>query len=624
MSESHSRNKGVLPFASSLFGVYQPITGWKGNLAKKRVALEQEENVKSIIESMTNDISIREILGQGDPRTLRPDNELVVRPPEWMDTEVVKYLRQHAGARANTVADENNVTVDSTNATAHQTAVKTTTSIEFEEKIRRYFEPDKISEVAKASQTADTNPVVAAADDSSEEGNTDTAEKTKEISETRQDIEKNSISKLVTELESAIRELKPEDSLKAFVTAGVLGWLKETSPDLLYNLCFQNKTNWEIQTNFINPIADFDSETHMPILSPIGIVHLFKQHFLELDKANSDISAGLELNPKTDDFLDLLKEESKKNIRFGICDNGDEELAIYLDEATDDLGFEKNVTHAKEIAVLHQRKQIRRSMKKVGVKVQHIGTQMCWQIYVDEPGFRLGIPGLERMDVPEGIKATMNWFPYKEYENAVQEKIKLSGQVRRHTSAELREEESYILYRYILLYLMGAETGRKKHVSDEIFSSLFDIEKIFYYIAPDWWLPRIPAGQHSAQSDEAGNGEVSVKEWLVQLDGDNRRNALLNSPWVKVVIPIRAGREASALKWLQLAHVEGNDGLDAVYRTPDSGTQDEPITLGRAIELLAQEIQQQPRITDLLWDDPHEAADTDNKNDCSSEALIAE
>jgi hypothetical protein len=608
LSEGQSRNKDVLPIVSRLFGVYQPITGWKGNLAKKRVALEQEENIKSIIESMINDISIREILGQGDLRTLRPDTELVVRPPEWMDTEVVKYLREHAGARTNTVAGENDGTVDSTNAT-HQAASKTTTDIEFEGKVRRYFEREKISEVAKARQKVATNPVVTTAD-RSEESNKGTVERTNETIESRQDIEKTSISKLVTELECAIRKLNPEDSFNASVTAGVLGWLKETSPDLLYNLCFQNKTNWEIQTNFVDPIADFDSEIHMPILSPIGMVHLFC--------INPDESAGSD-----DDFLESLKEESKKNIRFAICDNGDEELAIYLDEATADVGYEKNVTHAKDVAALRLGKKIRRSMKKVDVKVQHIDTQMCWQIYLDEPGHRLGIPGLERMDVPEGIQTTINWFPFKEYENAVQEKIKQSGKVRRLTSAELREEESYILYRYILQYLMGAETSRKKHVSDEIFRSLFDIENIFYYIAPDWWLPRIHGEQHTAQLDEAGNGEVSAKQWLVQLDGDNRRNALLNSPWVKVVIPIREGREESALKWLQLAHVEGNDGLDAVYQTGDSEAQDEPITLGRTLDLLAQEILQQ-RITDSLLDDPQEAADTDNKNGCFSEAPIME
>jgi hypothetical protein len=53
--------------------------------------------------------------------------------------------------------------------------------------------------------------------------------------------------------------------------------------------------------------------------------------------------------------------------------------------------------------------------------------------------------------------------------------------------------------------------------------------------------------------------------WLLQLDGDNLRNAFLNSPWVKAVIPIRMGKERDAINWLQQAHVEGSDGLDADY-----------------------------------------------------------
>ena len=55
--------------------------------------------------------------------------------------------------------------------------------------------------------------------------------------------------------------------------------------------------------------------------------------------------------------------------------------------------------------------------------------------------------------------------------------------------------------------------------------------------------------------------------WLLQLDGDDLRNAFLNSPWVKAVIPIRIGKEKEALNWLQQAHVEGADGLDAAYVT---------------------------------------------------------
>src|SRR5262249_29406421 len=53
--------------------------------------------------------------------------------------------------------------------------------------------------------------------------------------------------------------------------------------------------------------------------------------------------------------------------------------------------------------------------------------------------------------------------------------------------------------------------------------------------------------------------------WLLQLDGDNLRNAFLNAPWVKAVIPIRPGKERAAMNWLQRLHVEGTEGLDDKY-----------------------------------------------------------
>ena len=64
--------------------------------------------------------------------------------------------------------------------------------------------------------------------------------------------------------------------------------------------------------------------------------------------------------------------------------------------------------------------------------------------------------------------------------------------------------------------------------------------------------------------------------WLLQLDGDAHRNAFLNSPWVKAVLPIRPGREAAALNWLKQAHVEGAEDLDAAYggTEPETGRQD--------------------------------------------------
>src|SRR5215213_11096869 len=53
--------------------------------------------------------------------------------------------------------------------------------------------------------------------------------------------------------------------------------------------------------------------------------------------------------------------------------------------------------------------------------------------------------------------------------------------------------------------------------------------------------------------------------WLLQLDGDNLRNAFLNAPWVKAVIPIRPGREKAALNWLRAIEGHENDGWDTTY-----------------------------------------------------------
>jgi hypothetical protein len=62
--------------------------------------------------------------------------------------------------------------------------------------------------------------------------------------------------------------------------------------------------------------------------------------------------------------------------------------------------------------------------------------------------------------------------------------------------------------------------------------------------------------------------------WLLQLDGDNMRNAFLNAPWVKAVIPIRPGKEEAAINWLK--GVEGMNGItdDVVYHTNNPNEKD--------------------------------------------------
>jgi hypothetical protein len=227
---------------------------------------------------------------------------------------------------------------------------------------------------------------------------------------------------------------------------------------------------------------------------------------------------------------------------------------------------------------------------------------------------------------------------YKEaFYAAARERIKVASEITPRPSEDLREEERTVVYRALITQLMSVGTHQSKHVISELVRSIFDVDKMLYFVAPEWWAPRLhrssqhlgedpgpkppwpggrvnldisdmrmartaaelaerpsdvvsPAGSTSrgnaitsenivdwGGAKELGRDNYYITEesfpaklgaslgWLLQLDGDNLRNAFLNSPWVKAVIPIRVGKERQALNWLEQAHVEGSDGLDEGY-----------------------------------------------------------
>ncbi|MFC5401162.1 hypothetical protein [Cohnella soli] len=205
----------------------------------------------------------------------------------------------------------------------------------------------------------------------------------------------------------------------------------------------------------------------------------------------------------------------------------------------------------------------------------------------------------------------------------------MARKISKRDFSDLREEERIIVYRRLISSLMSgfkyvSSSDRSRHVLSELINSVFDIDKMLYFVAPEWWKPRRkqpsifnvetqvnnmniswPDMNHRADnymitdtSDPAPMG--SSLGWLLQLDGDNLRNAFLNAPWVKAVIPVRPGKEKAALQWLQSVDVEGADGLDNDYPATDDeleairnklGLDDEaPVTLKQAIEFLCLEV----------------------------------
>lgn len=216
-------------------------------------------------------------------------------------------------------------------------------------------------------------------------------------------------------------------------------------------------------------------------------------------------------------------------------------------------------------------------------------------------------------------------------ENARQ-RVKLMHQIRSRPSDELREEERIVVYRKLIQEMLTSGVSmpddRTRHIVAELINSIFDVDKMLYFVAPEWWRPRLrdhkqqleltktaPSSLISALDavakgftkkfygistamgtdklagstigwggiDDPARDNYYITEdseparfgsslgWLLQLDGDNMRNAFLNAPWVKAVIPIRPGKEEAAINWLK--GVEGFNGItDAdIYQsnTPD-------------------------------------------------------
>lgn len=230
----------------------------------------------------------------------------------------------------------------------------------------------------------------------------------------------------------------------------------------------------------------------------------------------------------------------------------------------------------------------------------------------------------------------------KAYIETVKERVTIASKIRTRNSDELREEERIVVYRTLIqdMLLNGVEMpdDRTRHVAAELLNSIFDVEKMLYFVAPEWWRPRLHRSRQQLQETKpaptlpdivggaANVGTVAMQRglfkryqtaattiapgimsqntvgwggaddpqrdnyyitedsepaklgsslgWLLQLDGDNMRNAFLNAPWVKAVIPIRPGREQAAINWLK--GVEGMNGItdDVIYHASNPDERD--------------------------------------------------
>jgi hypothetical protein len=151
-----------------------------------------------------------------------------------------------------------------------------------------------------------------------------------------------------------------------------------------------------------------------------------------------------------------------------------------------------------------------------------------FNIHLDYVNFR----GQDKMD----IELVLNWLPddslneeikkkneanlaqFKEKEKAatekafvdnVKERIKLASKIQSRPSEELREEERIVVYRKLIQDMLSngidMPDDRTRHIVSELINSIFDVDKMLYFVAPEWWRPRL---HHTIRRDKTNFPEI--------------------------------------------------------------------------------------------------------------------
>lgn len=802
-----SKFKKTLPYSSEIFGIYQPLLGWKSKRAKSR----NEYNIDSVkIQKMNT------ILAQ-----LKPKIE-------------------------GTLFNENGIISD-----------------EFQLRIAKEKNPETSSKILKHLQTkleeGQELSILASETEIQAALNEIRIEIIQQSNAMLQQASPDDRPMLIKGLEDQIKS----ESLMAGVVhalhqqnnwADLKDLLEKKADSPLGQLALvKDPDSW---LNTLNPTDKRQMERVG--LSPIGIVHLYRQYFFEFDTFLGQPVDHIWLSPgssveliettsrKTtvertsessyestnkselsitdqDELSDSIKQENQQNLKFGASATVNQGWILGSATTSTNFGFESSQKTARESAHKHMRNQsekisseikknykssfkmvtettdtssrryvlnnntpnllnyeMRRKMRQVGVQVQDIGTYLCWQTYVDDPGAQLGVSELihiaksadidpnkkyepikklepftseKQMTIPyiqtsedrgslsesysfgtetdtdanEGdpekiqyqfreyvvcdrshytlksvtydyqgnsvviltdhiqndglgktyfdyrlahvnfggkesiaVKTILTWEPdsaqneiierqnseayqleenrrqvedKKAYYEAVKQRVTAMSKISSRKFDDLREEERIVVYRKLIDELLpdyyNSTDNKTRHKLSELINAIFDIDKMLYFVSPEYWRPRMHESHqvlgrqedqnrnynndqssalggmsrahlktsHSVSSSIRSKDAVKFKNpdpktkvdtenisrwggggrkdnyfitedsepakkgsslgWLLQLDGDERRNSFLNAPWVKTVIPVRPGKEMAAINWLK--HIEGDD-----------------------------------------------------------------
>jgi hypothetical protein len=842
----------VLPYASEMFGVYQPMIGWRSKRMIRRYKLGLDETHRSLLQGFAKNFT-----GLASTSFSRTDCVVDIKSIE------IGHL-----ATLHLVSNTNSILMQAISTTLPKDKSPQT------EEWKSFINSDLLKKLLGAAvKDHYSNAYRDQCRELHSQGNLAT-------------FNRSNTNEIALAEDSLVAVFSRQLDDESAMAGGLLDLLNRKLYAQLESLFYQKPSaNLELANQQIadllqsdDPFGTFDPKKDIKnvSLSPLGIVHLFRQFFFELDDflgtptghvwlspgstvelievstrrvyTEKVIEQSTETTQKTersttanDEISEAVKQDNKSDLKLGASltvnqswgtgnatataslnmdttqDTARENTHKRMREQTEKLSSEikqnykstfKTITEntdmsSKRYVLTNTTKdlinyELRRKMRQVGVQVQDIGTYLCWETFVDEPGRQLGLanlvniakpadlvavpdPGnipvppdqsvpftanltwnyddnrqfngpdgflpMTTVDVPPapdgyrvkdtdglvgvfqvsgsgedfsgmwGFKGKLigsskisvgPWFgnggmewdetinfvvggvvmftptdsKLKEindanaaknaagkaatlenerktkeaFLNAAKLRIEEASAINIRKYEDLREEERIIVYRKLIgalmsdaLYKMPESTTNDatRHTLSELINSIFDIDKMLYFVAPECWKPRLHYHQNlgSTDNDAVFKGNLtnwsdqdtrpdnyfitekslyakmgSSLGWQLQLDGDDLRNAFLNAPWVKAVIPIRPGKELEASNWLQQMNVEGTQGLGDLYQTTADELQKikaalgiTEVTIADAIKFLCAEVAVKHKNSLKVDKYPKEEINDDNK-----------
>ncbi len=380
--------------------------------------------------------------------------------------------------------------------------------------------------------------------------------------------------------------------------------------------------------------AELDAIPHpeeLPALQPFQESKLVTIPFISIDGTDADNEGEIYVNGIESDNSEFLGSEERIQHRFRqefVCPRVDYELA---DVSFDAQGKPVSVSRADGI----DNSALPRASFTLNLDSADFQGQNSLQVQLILHWSPLTSANQEIEAKNKALQAQFSAAEKQAFEKAavetLKERVDVISKIKARNGEDLREEERIVIYRKLVQEMLQKNIempdDQTRHVVAELINSIFDVDKMLYFVSPEWWRPRLrrsaqqlkalPEGgappvitgtrtagmalHHGlltaalsattnsaptlAHSSTVGWGGVddasrdnyyitadseparmgSSLGWLLQLDGDSMRNAFLNAPWVKAVMPIRPGKEKAAINWLK--GVEGMNGItdDVIY-----------------------------------------------------------